>query len=867
MHLIRLASAAALLLACWLVSASVAAQIAPRAPASAASAATTAASAAASASTSASTSASASAPAPAASAASSASAPAASVAASTALQRTPSLPAAPRGDAARRLPIVLLSKSFSTLPDLWMLAEGEVEFRRGSLVVRADRLAYDVPTDRANARGAVRIEQPGVVYSGPELDLSVQRFEGSFRSPRFEFTKLKSGGSASRVDFLGANRASAINASYTSCPREDSDSAPEPAWVLKADRVDLNLESNVGVAEGAVLRFLGKPIIALPTLSFPLGDTRKSGWLPPTLNLDNRSGVDLSVPYYWDIAPNRDATLAPRLITRRGLGLDAEFRYLEPSYEGQLRLDLLPHDRLAGRSRGAMRWTQEGRLPWGIQARADVARVSDDEWWRDFPNRSLSLTTRLLAQRLSLERPFDFAPGFAPQPSTALAGSSVNSADTTSSSPGLTPTGSQGLAYARVLRWQALQATDAAVVSPYERNPQLGLRWRGSRAGWLLGMEAEYNRFTLPSDPLARAGRDSGGERLHAQAQVSYPWREPGWWVTPKITVNGAAYASNSTAAGAVARASRTLPTFSLDTGLELERYTEAFGRALRQTLEPRLLYVNTPFRAQSQLPNYDAAAKDFNFVSIYSENTFSGVDRISDTHQISAGFTTRLVDEASGAEALRLGLVQRYQLRSQFVAPQADGSPDGPALTQRLSDLLLLGSTSVLPHWNFDAAVQYSPDLQRSVRSIVGVRHSPGPFRTVNATYRLARGLSEQVELGWQWPLLERTLKANGVGSGADGCQGSWYSVGRINYSLKDSRVTDSILGFEYDAGCWIGRVVAERLSTGRSAATTRLLIQLELVGLSRIGSNPLKVLKENIPGYRLLREDRSEDRLNDSP
>jgi LPS-assembly protein len=834
--------AAALVLACWFASAGAWAQAAPRAAAAASTAAS----------------------APAASASASASAP-------STLQRTLALPAAPRGDAARRLPIVLLSKTFSALPDLWVLAEGEVEFRRGSLVVRADRLAYDVPSDRANAKGQVRIEQPGVVYSGPELDLSVQRFEGSFRSPRFEFTKLKSGGSASRVDFLGPNRASALNASYTSCPRDTSDGVEEPAWVLRADRVDLNLDSNVGVAEGAVLRFLGQPIIALPTLSFPLGDSRKSGWLPPTLDLNNRSGVDLSLPYYWDIAPHRDATLAPRLMTRRGLGLDAEFRYLEPSFEGQLRLDLLPHDRVAGRSRGALRWAHAGRLPWGIEVQADVARVADDEWWRDFPNRGLSLTTRLLTQRLSLERPFDFAPGFGAEPATAPTDTSATRASGLgdSSHPSLTPTGSQGLAYARVLRWQALQATDAAVVSPYERNPQLGLRWRGNRAGWLLGMEAEYNRFTLPSDTLARAGRNSGGERLHAQAQVSYPWREPGWWVTPKITVNGAAYATTTATttnpAGAVARASRTLPTFSLDTGLELERYTEAFGRGLRQTLEPRLVYVNTPFRAQSQLPNYDAAAKDFNFVSIYSENSFSGVDRIADSHQISAGFTTRLLDEASGAEALRLGLVQRYQLRSQFVAPQSDGTPDGPALTQRLSDLLLLGSTSVLPHWNFDAAVQYSPDLQRSVRSILSVRHSPGPFRTVSTTYRLARGLSEQVELGWQWPLLERTLKANGVGNGADTCQGSWYTVGRINYSLKDSRVTDSIMGFEYDAGCWIGRVVAERLSTGRSAATTRLLIQLELVGLSRLGSNPLKVLKENIPGYRLLREDRSEDRLND--
>jgi LPS-assembly protein len=197
-------------------------------------------------------------------------------------------------------------------------------------------------------------------------------------------------------------------------------------------------------------------------------------------------------------------------------------------------------------------------------------------------------------------------------------------------------------------------------------------------------------------------------------------------------------------------------------------------------------------------------------------------------------------------------------------VAPQADGSPDGPTLEQRFSDALLVGSTSVLPGWTLDAAVQYSPDIQRSVRSIMGARYSPGPFRTVGATYRLARGLSEQLEVGWQWPVWG-AAPGSGRPAGSGSCKGAWYSVGRFNYSLKDSRLTDSILGFEYDAGCWIARVVANQLSTGRSQATTRVDVQLELVGLSRLGPNPLQVLRDNIPGYRLLREDRASSRTDE--
>ncbi len=743
-----------------------------------------------------------------------ASSPASSPASALALEASRSLQPLPRGEAARQLPIVLQADRIRSQPDLETVAEGHVEFRRGGTVIKADRLAYDSAQDLASARGGVRVTRGAALYTGPELQLRVQRFEGFFLEPRFEFFELGAGGRAARIDFLDSARSQATRAEYTSCPR---DGPEEPAWLLRTDRVSLDLDKNEGVAEGAVLRFLGVPILALPVLSFPLSDARKSGWLPPSINTDNRSGVELSVPWYWNIAPQRDATLTPRLITRRGLGLDTEFRYLEARDEGSVNLDWLPYDRLTGRSREALQWSHLGSLASGTRYSAELVGVSDDEWWKDFPNAGRSLTARLLPRRLAVEQPFG-------------AGAAV------------------GLVYARALQWQVLQASDQIVISPYERTPQLGVRLGGDRGAWQYAVETEYNRFTLPRGLETRAARIEG-ERVHLLGYLSHGWRQPGGWLVPRLSLNAAAYHQGEQ------RASRVIPTFSIDAGLELERQTRAFGRDLRQTLEPRLLYVRTPYRAQSQLPNYDAAAKDFNFVSIYTDNQFSGVDRVNDAHQLTTGVTTRFVDTRSGAELLRLGLVQRYLFRSQRVTAQPDGSPDGAPLEQRFSDALLLGSTSVFPAWTLDAAVQYSPDLQRSVRSIVGARYSPGPLRTVSTTYRLARGLNEQVEVGWQWPVYGAARAGQRDGS----CKGTWYSVGRVNYSLKDSRVTDSVLGLEYDAGCWIGRFVAERLSTGRSEATTRLMLQLELVGLSRIGSNPLRVLKDNIPGYRLLREERS--------
>jgi LPS-assembly protein len=781
------------------------------------------------------------------------------------LQASPNLAPLPRdkagkaGSGTAALPIILRAKSLRSQLDLQAVAEGDVELRSGGLVIRADQLTYDSTSDLATAKGQVRISRNGARYSGPELQMGVQRFEGFFLQPEFEFLQLGAGGRADRIDFFGPSRASASNASYTSCPRDDP--GTEPAWLLKTQRVSFDLDRNEGIAEGAQLRFLGTTILALPTMSFPLTDARKSGWLPPTVGLDNRSGLELSVPYYWDIAPNRDATLAPRLITRRGLGLDGEFRYLEPNFEGSLTLAWLPFDSITKNSRDSLQWLHSGRIFGDVNYSAEVLRASDDDWWKDFPHANRSFTARLLPTRFALNRPFVF------DSARGLAG--------------------EGIAYVRWLQWQVLQAQNSFITAPYERSPQVGVRLNARYGGLELAAESEFNRFALPANQ-ERSTQRQAGDRVHLLGSVSYPWRQPGWWLVPRLSVNAAGYnrvsegvplapLQGNNLSNSFTNGRRLIPSASLDAGLEFERTTTLFGRTLAQTLEPRFFYVNTPYRQQNQLPNYDSAAKDFNFVSIYSDNAFSGVDRVSDAHQVTAGVTSRLVDSSTGAEALRLGLVQRYLLRSQRITARADGTPDGEPLTQRFSDALLLGSTSVFPGWQLDAAVQYSPDINRSVRSILGARYSPGPYRTVGATYRLARGLSEQLEVGWQWPVwgagptagaaseglrsLAQNINSNApkTASGQRGeCSGSWYSVGRFNYSLKDRRLTDSVLGLEYDAGCWIGRFVVEQLSTGRSEATKRYLFQLELVGLSRLGSNPLKVLKDNIPGYRLLREER---------
>jgi LPS-assembly protein len=383
--------------------------------------------------------------------------------------------------------------------------------------------------------------------------------------------------------------------------------------------------------------------------------------------------------------------------------------------------------------------------------------------------------------------------------------------------------------------------------------PQLVGRWQRAQlpAGLEASVDADFTRFesdrALTLQPNAR--------RSYALAQVSRPWQAPGWFVTPKLQLHATNYEFDAPLANGATRANRSVPTFSLDSGLVFERDASYFGRAFRQTLEPRAFYVYTPFRDQNSLPNYDSGANDFNFATIYTENAFGGQDRIADNNLLTLGATSRLLDPNTGAEAARFGVAQRLRFKDQRVT-----LPGGEPVSERLSDVLFGASVNWVPQWSVDSTVQYNPKTRRSIRSTIGGRYNPGNYRVVSAAYRAQRGLSEQLDVGWQWPLNDLWGdRGASLGPGQGEGEGRWYSVGRLNFSLKDKRLVDAIVGLEYDAGCWLGRIVVERLQSGTTSSNKRILFQLEFVGFTRLGSNALQTLKENIPRYQFLREQTS--------
>lgn len=723
------------------------------------------------------------------------------------------------------LPTFIYGERLFGRPDLETVVEGKAMLRRGDMVIKADRLEYDRPSDRAKASGQVRINRAGNVYEGPLLELKLDAFEGFFDQPRYYFLKNDANGQADRVDFIDENKSVIHNASLTSCRRLPGPSWM-PDWILRAATIHIDNEEDVGTAEGALLSFKGLPLLPIPYLSFPLSDKRKSGFMPPTPGLDNVNGAMLAVPYYWNIAPNLDATFTPTVMSKRGVNLSSEFRYLEPNYAGQVRLDLMPSDQLRDSNRWGLMFGHQTTLKnsltnlvadGGVAVNLGLNRVSDDNYWRDFTGASTSLTQRLLSN------------------DAALSWSNGNFANSL-----------------RMVKWQTLQDPSAPITPPFDRLPQLATRYaRTDVNGFDYSVEADYTRFqadrSLTLQPNA--------QRIFSLLEISRPWLAPAGFITPKLQLHTANYLFDTPLGNSATSASSAVPTFSLDSGLVFERDVSYFGRVFRQTLEPRAFYVNTPYRNQRLLPNYDSAAKDFNFATIYTENAFVGNDRISDSNLLTLGVSTRLLNPASGAEAARFGIAQRLRFKDQNVTLLATDPP----VVDRLSDVLLGASVNWDPKWAFDSTVQFNPKTEQSTLATLGARYNPGSYRALTATYRYQRDVSEQLDLGWQWPVNDLWGdRGQDLGPGRGQGEGRWYSVGRLNYSLDERKLVNAVVGFEYDAGCWLGRAVLERLQTSTSTASQRISFQLEFVGFARlgVGANPLTTLKENVPSYQYLRE-----------
>ncbi len=683
------------------------------------------------------------------------------------------------------------------------MAQGNATLRRGDLSVRADSLKYQEENENVEASGNVRFESGGNVVTGPLLRYRIPDATGMFEKPEFTFAprKLRASfgqqpvsarGQAESIEFLGEDQYRIKDGFFTTCKPDDD------GWLIRANQLDLDYTREMGTARGGSVRFKGVPIIAAPAFDFPLNNQRTSGFLPPSSGITGKSGLEIAVPYYLNLAPNYDLTLTPRYMEKRGLQIAEQFRYLQSRYNGELRAEQLPNDRIAETSRSAIAYVhsynQDGRLVGGL----NLNKVSDDNYFRDLATR-INITSQATLPR----------EGF-----LTYNGSWWD-------------TGSYS-ATGRIQTFQVLQDPDKPIVPPYGRTPQLTFSTLRQDLGWLdFGTPAEFVNFSSPTPTQVI------GQRSTIYPSLKAPFVVPGAFFTPKLGAHYTYYSLENNISGSPDTISRSLSIFSLDGGLIFERETQAQGQSVIQTLEPRIFYVRIPFKDQNQIPLFDTANADFNYTQIFSENSFSGGDRINDADQLTVALTSRMLRSATGQEMLRGTIAQRYYFQNQQVTLNPTDTPR----TYSSSDWLASLSGRVAQHWTSEASIDYNQRDNQFERLTVSTRYQPEPFKTLNLSYRFLRDQINQVDLSGQWPLF-----------------GRWYGVGRLNYSLPDNRVVEGVGGFEYGADCWIARFVVSRFALTAGESTRNIFLQLELNGLSRLGSNPLETLKRNIPGYQRI-------------
>jgi len=661
---------------------------------------------------------------------------------------------------------------------------GGVLLRQGEKLAGADTAKYEPATQSLLLAGDVRYEDPSSHVESDRAEFSYGLGRILFEGAQFSLQGNNARGAADALEINQAGRLELDVVNYTTCPPGSND------WMIRAKSIDLDTREGVGTAKGVSLRFKGVPILYSPHLSFPIGDARKTGVLAPEIGTGGRSGNEIRVPFYWNIAPNYDATLTPRLLTERGLQVGAQFRYLTNTMDGQAYAEHLGSDNMFNDSRTMVQLRHRTMFVNGWRNRIDFREVSDSQYFEDLGG-SLSISS---ITHLNRTVNFDYH------------------TDRLSF-------------FGQIQDFQTIDEAIQPIDEPYQRVPQLMVRgrWPDKWLGLQMGLDGELVNFD----------RDVGvtGWRFNMAPSLELPFsRSPGWFITPALTVDHTRYDLSDTLPGQASDPSRTVPIGSIDVGMVLERTLGGSFSDRVMTLEPRMLYVHVPNRDQDELPVFDTITPDLNLVSLYRTNRYLGVDRIADTDQVSIGMTSRIVDAGSGRELVTATIGQTRYLSIGSVT-----LPGEPALLDETSDYIAEIRFGLSQNLNFDFGHQWGEQERGTTQSQARLQYRPAGNKILNLSYRFRRDSLEQGDLSWSWPISSQ-----------------WNVVGRYKYSFRDEEALEEFLGIEYESCCWGLRLVSRRHISARDGTRDSSIgLQLVLKGLSSVGTAADKMLEHGILGY----------------
>jgi len=716
---------------------------------------------------------------------------------------------------------------------------GNVEVRQGDRTIRTDEAEVDRNTGTVNSEGHIDYSDPLVHVTGAGGSYS-QDHGAEFRDAQFALRQRAARGTAANLALTPQGMINLTGVTFTTCPPNDY------SWLIRASSIELDTHNKIGTGRDARIDFMGVPLMYLPWLSFPLSSERKSGFLFPGIGNTSNSGAQVSVPYYWNIAPNYDFTAEPIVYSKRGVDLGGDFRFLTENQRGELNWNYLPHDRTYGDSRSRVQLLDIAELPADIRLNVNAENVSDRQYFEDFSKGPEGASTAFVERRAT----FSYR-------------SENWRVDT------------------EAQQYQTIDYTLAETDRPYARVPRLAVD-----ADYALGPGGMQLRYGFASEVVNFQHVEAPvvvteGWRGDIMPQVGLDLTGPGYFVRPAFAWRATQYELTTLAPTQLERSpSRTLPITSFDTGLLFERPSGSRNQR-KLTLEPRIMYLDVPYRDQSQLPVFDTAVPDLNPVQLFRTNRYVGADRVSDANQVSFGLTSRLLDAQNGQQFIAGTFGQTYY----FETPRVTLPAEAP-LTGKRSDLVAQLSLTAFQDWSADAGVQWDPQSHTSERTNVNLQYKPDVNKVLNFAYRYQRfttttELIPEVVNGIQTTV--PTTVQQGFDqlefSGAWPIARNWSLYLREVYALRNPEPPppplnsqppppgteqptgtgctrrcelERFLGFEYRSCCWRVRLGARRfVSNHNGSQDTGVWLQLELNGLAGVGSASDTFLTDEIRGY----------------
>lgn len=659
---------------------------------------------------------------------------------------------------------------------------GKVRVLQGGQEFSSEALNYDNDsrTIQVRAESLFRSKLMNIKSESADFDLNSQ--SGAFNKTEFTLPSRAARGSAEEIQVSQAGTSNIQRLRYTTCGPSSN------AWYLVANKVHLDYNDGMGTATNAWLELGGVPVFYAPYFRFPIDNERHTGLLFPTVGITQNTGFDFRQPVYLNIAPNIDDTFTPRYMSKRGIQLGNTFRYLLEQSEGKLDVEYLHEDKLTQTRRSYVELQHDSLITPRLALDVHVADVSDENYFEDLGG------TRIDASALTyLDR----------------------SARLTYQAPA---------AYTVNVMLQDYQTIDDTILpadEPYRRVPEIRVdaltpnSFYNTRAG----LGAEYDYFTRPNSV--------DGQRLDLQPFLRMEKDDISWFTSSQVDMRYTAYELSNTLPGQPSSQRRVVPTFSSEGGLRFERINQ---NGSIQTLEPRLMYLFTPYRDQNNIPTFDSGEPDFDITELFSRNRYSGIDRISDANQAAFALSSRLLDPTTGQVRLTATVGQVYR----FVAPEVT-LPGFTSPGSGATDFISTLDYRISPHWAASSLLQWAPGDRQFNRANFAVRYREDEANTsgkrLDLTYRYRRDVLEQSDVVASLPLFE-----------------GWRAAGRWRYSIEDNRTLDVLGGLEYETCCWALRTSYRRYVANTSGRFDNgIYIQLELKGMTRIGTGFTGMLPVN--------------------